>query len=322
MHAKKGGISAITIVAVLGILGLVAVNLYKSPKKHTVILVAGTSSAGKTSIIEALKKMIDSYQVVSIDAFDAEGNIKKVLEQKARAWGWDDKKSTLDDFLDSYVLNKTGSYMGMETVLSAGPARNIHMAITNATYQAFFEYAYEKAFQGNIIIDTVFDSLQAYEQFISTFKNHKTYKVLVYCPLNVIEERVEKRNKTGKPGEQRNVIQAFTQFAAIYKVQQLATDQIIDTVQSDVIVKSLERAVAALIQEFKQAEATSDVLKAKVQAAIESVYKFKEEFIKQFKLVEYKEINIASLQHYDLILNSETSNPDSNAQKIVDLLNN
>ena len=88
--------------------------------------------------------------------------------------------------------------MGIETVLSSGPAHDIYTEITDATHKAFFEYAKLKAQKGTIIIDTVFDSFDNYDQFLKIFSNYKKTTILVYCPLDVIQEQVEKEKSDRK----------------------------------------------------------------------------------------------------------------------------
>ena len=321
MLAKKGNVSYPALMMLLGILAFVTYRAYTGQQPHEVILIAGTSSAGKTSIInELMKRVGDNYKVVSIDDFDAEGNIQKVLEQKAKEWGWDDAKSSLNDFMDSHVLKQTGAYDGIDTVLSTAPTHAIQKEITDATYSAFFEYAKKKAYKSNIVIDTVYDSLDTYNQFTTIFRDHKTIKILVYCPLNTIQERVEKRNLTGKPEEQRTLFQVYPQFAAFYKVQDSPLDQVVDIVSSEQILQPLNQVIDDLIKQLEQTKLENDVMKTKFKVVLESVHTFKAEFVKRFRLRELKEVVLTAINHYDLILNSRTQDFAKNAQEIAHYL--
>ena len=90
MKYNKKGVSTLAFIVAVGIGGIVFFITYKNRKHQPqVILIAGTSSAGKSSIIQELKKVMSSVQVVSIDAFDAEGNIKKVLLAECKILGMD-----------------------------------------------------------------------------------------------------------------------------------------------------------------------------------------------------------------------------------------
>lgn len=324
MLCKIRGVSTIGFVIVLSLLSFIAYKMYTTQKSHEVVLIAGTSSAGKTSIINELIKIVPDYTVVSADTFYTEG-IPKVLQQKAKQWGWDDKKSSLNDFLDNNVLKKTGKYRGMETALSTGIAHDIHVEIANAVYIALFEYAKKEAQKNNIIIDTVFDFFDNYDQFSTVFKNNKQIKILVYCPLDVVYKRVEKRNLTGKPEEKRTTIQAFTQFAAIYKKQDSPQDQVIDKINSKQMLQLLKIAIddsiktlkSDIAEQLKQSATGHDIINAKLNVGIESLHNFNAAFIKRFKLDESDEIAIVPINRYDLIINSATERPLANAQQIA-----
>ena len=84
----------------------------------------------------------------------------------------------------------------------------------------------------NIIVDTVFEYDPEYEKFMSYFKNSNCYKVLVYCPLNVLIERVRERNLLEIEAEKRTVFQSFEQFPAIYKLQENNDEKLIDVISS------------------------------------------------------------------------------------------
>jgi len=308
---KNGSISSIALAAALAILGIGFLKFYQQQKPHEVILIAGTSSAGKTSIINELTKSIGKkYLVVKIDDF----NTQEALEQKVKTWGWDPKKSTLDDFMASYVVNKTG--LGLEQALSSQVGQAIHKETSDAMHAAFFKHVKHAATKSNIIVDTVFDTVNNFEQFLAIMRGNKITKILIYCPLDVIQERVDKRNLSGKPEEQRSTFQAFRQFAAMYKLHESPHDQIVDKISSEPILKSLKKAIDDIIQELEQTKPKNDLARAKLKGDIESVRLFYESFINQFKLNELQEIVIVPMRHYDLIINSKTDQPRENAQKI------
>jgi len=312
---KTGSISSIALAAALGILGIIAFKTYQHQKQHEVILIAGTSSAGKSSIINELTKLIGkNYQVIKIDDF----NTQAALEQKVKSWGWDPKKSTLDDFMAHYVMTKTG--MSLEMGLPSKVGQAIQKETFDAMHIAFFKHVKLAAKKSNIIIDTVFDTTNNFDQFSTIMHSNKIIKVLVYCPLDLIQERVERRNLSGKPEEQRSMFQAFTQFAAIYKLQESSHEQIVDTISSECMLIPLKKAIDDLIKQLEQTQPKNDIARAKLKGDIESVRQFYMNFIHQFKLNTLKEIVIVPMHHYDLIVNSGTREPIKNAHEIFNYI--
>lgn len=201
-------------------------------------------------------------------------------------------KSAIDPwlFLHDYFTEQTGKYY------------------FDAPYD-FYTLAKEVALKGEqVIIDTVLESEAGYNAFCAFFKDVKTIKLLVYCPLDVLLERVEQRNKLGIPEEMRHAFLSFEQFPAIYKIQENSNDQAVDVAKSDVTKKALE----AVIQEL-------------LDMGIPEVYvpklkKFKQNFIKQFKLDDQKEVILAAKQHYDSILSTKSNSPYDLAKTIACLI--
>lgn len=299
------------------ILCFLSVMLFNRKTYSKVILISGTSSAGKSSIIEELQKLVGKeYLVVKIDNFDFDKTLNQNLEQKAKTIGWDTKEP-INDFLDNYVLKQTGKYSLINTPLSTGTAYDIQKDIVNATYMDFFEYAKNQAQNNNIIIDTVFDTVDNYDQISRIMHNSKMTKILVYCPLDVIQERIEKRNMSGKPEEKRNAWQAFVQFTTFYKLQESPKDQVVDTIAPEKILNSLKKTITDFMGELEQKN-LGDV---KLKQATEDLRYFSDQFIKRFNLESSTEIAIVTKNHYDLILNTATTEPAENAKKILHYIN-
>lgn len=299
------------------ILCFLSVMLFNRKTYSKVILISGTSSAGKSSIIEELQKLVGKeYLVVKIDNFDFDKTLNQNLEQKAKTIGWDTKEP-INDFLDNYILKQTGKYSLINTPLSTGTAYDIQKDIVNVTYLDFFEYAKNQAQNNNIIIDTVFDTVDNYDQISRIMHNAKMTRILVYCPLDVIQERIEKRNMSGKPEEKRNAWQAFVQFTTFYKVQESPKDQVVDTIAPEKILNSLKKTITDFMRELEQKN-LDDI---KFKQATEDVRYFSDQFIKRFNLESDKEITIVTKNHYDIILNTATTEPAVNAKKILHYIN-
>lgn len=198
-------------------------------KTGTVVIIKGTSSVGKTSIINELKKIYgDTYKVLNQDAFVASYKIAHPIKEKLEAEpdGKEKQKITTD--------------------------------YQQALHDSFYVAIKENALQGkNVFVDIV-PNYKKYEQNATILKDIKPINVLVYCPLEITLARVEERNKTGKPEEKREAIDPIAQYSFLYKPQESPTEPVVDTVSSKDI-KQLFRTVIdshmpALPVEFREKE--------------------------------------------------------------------
>lgn len=127
----------------------------------------------------------------------------------------------------------------------------------------------------------------------------------MYCPLDVLLQRVEARNKSGTPEEMRTAFQSFEQFPAIYKIHEDDSEQIVDTVKSLTIKKTLESAIQDLIDNKIR------------EPYVIKLQEFKKKFIDQFKLNQQDEVILVARYHYDLILNSGVNSVQELSSKIA-----
>lgn len=260
------------------------------------MLLNGVSSSGKTAIINEMSKIDKNIKILKVDDWFPE-----VLNKKAKSLGWK-KESGIDPwlYLYDYVHEKTGKWYFNTEV------REMLFDEASDLYQK----AKDVSFGGhNVIIDTVLEYEKEYRTFDNFFKNDKALKVLIYCPMDILLERVEKRNKSGNSEEYRTAFQSFEQFPAIFKVQENLNEQVIDTIKSSTLKKALEKSIQALIDNKIP------------EPYLPKLQDFKNNFINIFKLDKQEEIILVARHKYDLILNSYKNSPEESAKEIINLTN-
>ncbi len=271
--------------------------VFDTMSKHgKIILLNGVSSSGKTTIINEISNIDKSIKILKVDDWFPE-----VLNQKAESLGWKNE-SGIDPwlYLYDYVHEKTGKWYFNTEV------RQILFDEATSLYQK----AKDISSSGhNVIIDTVLEYDKEYKTFDDFFKNDRVLKVLVYCPMDVLLERVEIRNKSGIPEEYRTAFQSFEQFPAMFKVQEHLNEQVVDEIKSKVLKQTLEKSIQALIDNKIP------------EPYLPKLQDFKNNFIKIFKLDEQENIILVSKHEYDLILNSYKNSPEESAKEIINTLN-
>lgn len=179
-------------------------------EKHqigTVVLLNGTSSAGKTSIMYELQKIYgDAYQIV-----------------------------LLDDFIRLYVLEHPEA-------IDSSIAKDALQKHWDALFTLFYQHINTLIVSGkNVFVDTL-EYQDEYELHTLLLAQTRIITILVYCPPHVIVEHVEKRNQSGDEREQRAIGQAFRQFAEFYRVKESAEDVVIDRINTVLIKNALDKA--------------------------------------------------------------------------------
>lgn len=255
-----------------------------------VILLNGTSSAGKSAILAELTKLNSSYRIFKVDDWWPD-----VMRTKAKEMGWEEE-SKMDPwmYLYHYMAKKTGKYYF---------ATEMREILFNDS-ASFYAPAKKAAGEGHtVIIDTVLEYEKEYIEFDNYFNDCQACKILVYCPLDVLLSRVEQRNASGNPDEQRTAFQSFEQFPAIFKVQDHADEQVVDVVETSAMKQELDEAIKQL-----QVHGIPDPYVPKLE-------EFRNKFVAQFKLDEQGKIKLVPTHSYQLILNSGTKTPAELAEE-------
>ena len=221
----------ITICALLGLF----FRSHRMSQTGTLLLLNGTSSSGKSAILNSFQKNHPDFKVFKIDEW-----FPDEMSQKAIELGWQESSGMNPwIFLATYAEEKTGKPCFDSEIRAA-----LFPQLAIPMYTAA-----KKALQAghNVVIDTVFEYDPLYEKFSGFFAGFKCVKVLVYCPLDVLLERVEARNRSAVQGETRTAFQSFEQFPALYKVQEHVDEVIVDTVSAVSMKDALQVAVQELI---------------------------------------------------------------------------
>lgn len=298
---------------IASVVSLIAFKIYETKASPVVICIIGTSSAGKSSMVQDLVYQLKNYHMVSVDEFNMEAGLERV----ARTLGWDGNSATLHLFMDDYVMTNYGTYMRLVTELTSG--HELQKSISRQAYAAFFEYAEQEAQKSNVLIDTTFDFSNNYDQLTTIMKGKRIIKVLLYCPADILLERVAMRNKSENLKDRRTALNAFWQFAAFYKLHESDSEQVVDTISRDIMLSALKKAVDDFIAAMKRYPPEDHVMENKQAVAVADLQYFYEAFIKKFKLDELQVVTITPMHRYDILLNS-TKSPSENSQIILHYL--
>jgi chloramphenicol 3-O-phosphotransferase len=166
---------------------------------------------------------------------------------------------------------------------------------------SLYRHAKEKSDTGkNVIIDTVeFD--RAYDKYCEILDCPKVVKAIVYCPLQDILKRVERRNNSGVPDSRRPVLLCFQQFLEMYKPQTSPDELVVEKTSTSVIR-------AALVEAGK---------KANNPRPYDALYK---NYVKAFGIDQDREIVIVPKGKYDLVLNTRAKTKKENVRLVEDYL--
>ena len=150
----------------------------------------------------------------------------------------------------------------------------------------------------NIIIDTVeFD--RASDRYCDILNCSNVIKAVVYCPLQHILKRIEKRNSSGNPSSRRPVLLSFQQFLEMYKPQTSPGELVVEKTSTGVLR-------AALVEAGK---------KANNPRQYNLLYK---EYVKAFGIDQDREIIIVPKGKYDLVLNTKANTKKENVRSVED----
>ncbi len=175
-------------------------NGIKIGSKGKLVLLDGTSSAGKTSVSSRLVvKYSKQFEPIGIDDF-----ITEVFELR--------KKHQLSE--------------------------RHFVSLCNNNVASMYALIAQKVLAGhNIICDTTLTCLgdaQSTDRWFKYIKDLTGFLVLVYCPIHLLAERITLRNEQavacGTPENSRLITVALHQFGVMFKPQENIGEPIIDTV--------------------------------------------------------------------------------------------
>lgn len=261
-------------------------------KKDTVIVLNGTSSAGKSSIAQALQKALypEKIEVLSIDTVFYEIAREYIEEQ---GYEVDPNKNFTElcaSLPETFEIDGDNLLPRAETEL----------------FERIKKYAQTDKY---VIVDAVINNSKEAEKWAQVLEKLSVYNILVYCSPNKLLERVMQRNQSNIIEEHRGIAQPFEQFFAMYCVQKTETfsiDEINALELDDLIQKNIVEKKHTMEQD-EQTEAKRAL----------KVYK------KKFLNTEAKTIKIVPEDFivFDLVVNSSILSSQECAQQIIEKLN-
>lgn len=283
---KIYSISILTTTLLLAALTVSLIYLLRSPKHGNVVIILGTSSSGKTTLINELqKKYAQSYKVIAIDTF-----------------------------LPSYI--KTHPFPeGPEFEKLDQQAKNdLESKWFQNMRNQFYNFIKKESLKGkNIWVDTVvsIDDDKQLDKMSKALQSIKPIKILLYCPLETVLTYIAKRNATNDPDEQRSSIShLIPQYQAMYKPQTSMSETIVEVVDSKQLKKVIKNEINIALQNLP------DTQKANATKFTENL---EQKFIEDFKLDILSKVSIVPKNTYDLILNCKNS-PTALAKEIEDFI--
>ena len=170
-----------------------------------------------------------------------------------------------------------------------------------ALLAAFYRHARGRSDAGaNVIIDTV-EFERAYDKYCEVLDCPKVIKAVVYCPLDQILKRVDRRNSAEGTNGRRPVLLAFHQFLQMYKVQSSTNELVVERTDTARIRKAL-------------AEAGQKVGKSR---QYESLYA---NYVKAFGIDKDQELVLVSKKKFDLVLNTRAQSKKENVRILEDYI--
>lgn len=213
----------------------------------------------------------------------------------------------LDEFERSYLASNP---------IQDGAEKNVLENYFINFLDDFYFLIRDKALTGvNVLVNAVpmLDKDREDGKFSNIFDGLKAIKVLLYCPLDILLDRLEDRNKAFIPGEYRDISLIIGQYMSLYKLQESESEEIIDKISSKDIKKVLRSAIDLFINELPD-ESKDDA--DKISILLEGVYKI---FLQSFRLDELEDFSIVPKRHYDIVLNY-SDNPVELVKEIVKLV--
>lgn len=230
-----------------------------------IIYVYGTSTSGKTTFTRKLAKLLPEYTLVSTRALKAEYSAKIINEVCPEEYTYVSKFISIDivliylfgDILSIQTIQKNSlinhNYEAIVDNLDKIKSKNnLLKSRYNPIEQA--HYVFNHVFmlsQKNI--NVIFDNLDALEffRYISFYNIHcPLHSLLMYCPPNILLERVIKRNSIAIDKDlvdKRSLMRPLETFINIYKSTK--NELFIDEIQRDFLMKIFRTAYSVSQEE-------------------------------------------------------------------------
>lgn len=246
-----------------------------------IILLNGTSSAGKSSIARYLQALLDtSSSIMNIDDYMRNELTTKATELdialssgKWRTW-WED----------------------LQLILKQLPPKEKE-AYFNSCLIRFYEHIKQQVTEGKtVIVDMV---LEDTDDFLEILGHLPRITVLIYAPLTTILKHVTSRNESNRAYEQRALAIALHHFSVLYRPKQSDTDSVVDTIH---------------IEDVKNC---GELLRQEGYWAKEKINTFVNDFINQFFNNNKEAVSITPVLNYDMVINTGHHSSQACAREIA-----
>ncbi len=226
-----------------------------------IIYVYGTSTSGKTTFTRKLAKLLPEYTLVPTRDLKAEYSAKIINEVCPEEYAYVSKFISIDivliylfgDILSIQAIQKNSlinhNYEAIVDNLDKIKSKNnLLKSRYNPIEQA--HYVFNHVFmlsQKNI--NVIFDNLDALEffRYMSIYNIHcPLHSLLMYCPPNILLERVMKRNSIAIDKDlvdKRSLMRPLETFINIYKSTE--NELFIDEIQRDFLIETFRTAYSA-----------------------------------------------------------------------------
>jgi hypothetical protein len=242
-------------------------NLFSQRKGHITLLV-GTSTAGKSSIIDRYKKMAPGAIEEGVDITVNRSMLAQIRKQfplelslLQKALG--PNAADVDVCNTIFSPNASPRYkegcIAEEIQKSEEAARTIQQKaiIVNEDIDTLLlEYVLNNSVRGkasifdHIRVDAIFQQIMKIPvQLPLTF-------ALVYCPFHTLSERMDQRNAKavaeGKPHEMRRGTFPFFQFAKIFGPKQKEDDIVLETLHREIVIADCRKQFLSELENSKK----------------------------------------------------------------------
>lgn len=262
----------------------------------SVILLNGTSSAGKTSISQELIKILpENWVAISLDdvmipAFIAEG----------KRLGFITDEMSLEQQYAQVAEHRSAIYVEFDRTNWVQPLRMLNNLVRQTALSG-------KSVVFDNILGTLDDSDVA--DFYDSMQGIEVYSVLVYCSPAYLVHHVITRNHGASFGENRNILNPLKQFCCLYTTQDIQTVDSITSLSN----KEVEYALHAAADHLFLTKPASDIH--------ESIGNVRANYRATFTGLEHDAtLYVASRLPHDFVVRCDVYTPKQCAHRICNFL--
>lgn len=276
----------------LSILLLLPIPLFGAAQQDgKIILLNGTSSAGKSSIVRELVPMLAGQtEIVSFDGMGYTIARERIIAQR----GTSEPVTNLD--IDGYFesLAEADQYV-LNSEIMTRMCNCIRTCYQNGK---------------NVIVDTVLDQKVEWELYTKMLHELPVHFILVYCPLEPLFQHLMERNQSPDEKEHRGLSVPFDQFFTMYKRRITAAERYVDMLTR----KQFNDVVERIKSVAKQYEKHSD----RLEEFLVAIDKQAPLTCKEFGLTEQEAVEITSVFAHGMMVDTAHATSHDCAQQILD----